>query len=50
MLVDPDMRRAVANDVDSAGLLTPAAGGLFSGTLPTDTMLSNTATDIDDVN
>ena len=46
MLVDPDTRRAVANQADAAGILKPIVTGLFAGTLAADVVLSNTATDV----
>ena len=46
MLVDPETRRAVANQADAAGILKPIVTGLFAGTLAADVMLSNTATHV----
>lgn len=44
IFVDPKTRFAVANQADSVGALHPE-GGVFTGTLPPDVILANTATD-----
>ena len=46
MLVDPDTRRAIANEQDAGGLLKPTGDGIFAGTLPSALALANTALDI----
>ena len=45
LLVDPQTRFVVANQKDGAGVLHPAGPGLFTGTLPQDVVIANTATD-----
>jgi hypothetical protein len=45
IFVDPQTRQAVANQQDAAGVLKPAGGGVFAGTLPKEVVIANTATD-----
>ncbi len=43
LLVDPQTRHVFANEADMGGHLTPAGEGVYSGTLPSDVIIANTA-------
>ncbi|RAJ82268.1 hypothetical protein CLV59_104493 [Chitinophaga dinghuensis] len=43
LLVDPQTRHVFANEADGGGHLTPAGEGVYTGTLPGDVIIANTA-------
>ncbi|HLZ73856.1 hypothetical protein [Phenylobacterium sp.] len=45
LLVDPDSMTMIASQADKGGVLKPVAGALFTGRIPNDMIVANTATD-----